>query len=148
MWDWLNYIDGLLLLIAGSSILAVWQGGSVEKLGGLANLAAALAWLAAQLVLQHEARAVAALVIDGLLAFAFLFLLFVRMSPWLGCALLLQAAQFGLHSYYFVMEREQDYLFAVVSNLVSYGVLTCIAAGTLAAWTARRRARTVTSSAA
>ena len=93
----------------------------------------------AQLVLHGDALAMTGLVLDGLLAFSFLALTLRFASLWLGGAMLLQAAQFSLHAYYYVLQREHDLLFAVVNNVVSWGLVWCILSGVAAAW--RERAR-------
>ena len=61
-------------------------------------------------------------------------------TAWLGVAVLLQAAQFSLHAYYLVAGKLYDSFYAMVNNLVSLGVLLCLAAGCLLAWRKRRRA--------
>jgi hypothetical protein len=60
---------------------------------------------------------------------------------WMGVAMLLQAGQFTLHAYYWVIERPFDTLFAVVNNVVSWGVIICITGGVVASWMVRTRAR-------
>jgi hypothetical protein len=53
--------------------------------------------------------------------------------------MLLAAAQFALHAYYYVGERPFDLLFAIVNNTISWGVVWVILIGVAAAW--RRRVR-------
>jgi len=61
-------------------------------------------------------------------------------TAWLGVCVLLQGVQFSLHAYYLVADKAYDDLYAMVNNLVSLGVLLCLAAGCLLAWRKRRRA--------
>ncbi|MCI3134411.1 hypothetical protein [Phenylobacterium aquaticum] len=74
------------------------------------------------------------LALDGLLGLIFLGLAIRFTSLWLGGAMLLQGVQFSLHAFYYVTGREFDLLFKVVNNLVSWGVLAVILAGTVATW--------------
>ncbi len=96
--------------------------------------------------LSGEAFATAILIGDGLLALGFLALTLRFAKVWLGIAMLLQAIQFALHAYYYVVERKLDMLFAIVNNLVSWGLIACILGGVIAHWMheARRRRATLT----
>jgi hypothetical protein len=80
------------------------------------------------------------LVGDGLTAIALLVLLIIYGRLWLGAAMLFQAAQFALHSFYLVAERKHDLFHAVVNNLNFLGIMLSMAIGTVMALR-RRRAR-------
>ena len=49
------------------------------------------------------------------------------------------AAQFSLHSFYFVTERPHDRFHSIANNLDFLGISICLAAGTGLAWLARTR---------
>lgn len=129
----------LMSAIAACALMAAWKGGWPERVGGGVNLLIALSFHLAQRTLAGEALSMASLVIDGLLALSFLALAVRFARAWLGVAMLLQAAQFSLHAYYYVLERPHDLLFMAVNNLVSWGVLACIAGGVAATWWTRVR---------
>jgi len=84
--------------------------------------------------MQQEQIGLVLLGLDGALGLVFLALAVRYTSLWLGGAMLLQAAQFSLHAYYLVLDRHVDLLFAVVNNVVSWGVLLAILFGTLVTW--------------
>lgn len=135
----------LLAVIGACAVFAVWKGGWPERVGAGVNLIIALCMEIAQRNLAGDSLAMAALAIDGVLALSFLALAVRFAKVWLGLAMLLQAAQFSLHAYYYVMERALDTPFAVVNNLVSWGVIFCIVGGVVGHWlneTRRRRAAT------
>jgi hypothetical protein len=139
MFSWLIQHHALLIGIAVCAALAVWRGGPAERIGASVNLAIALAWLLAQRLLPHDSTEVVFLGLDGTLAVAFLILSLRFGSLWLGGALLLQGAQFALHSFYFVTERPADRLFAIVSNVVSVSVVVCLLVGVVMNWRHRKR---------
>lgn len=133
----------LLTAIAVVAAFAVWRGGWPERVGAGVNLIIAIIFELAQQWLSGPGFATVALAIDGVLALSFLALAVRFAKTWLGIALLLQAIQFALHAYYYVVERQVDTLFAVVNNLVSWGLIGCILGGVVAHWiheTRRRRA--------
>jgi hypothetical protein len=140
MMHWIAVHHILLYAIALSAIFAFWKGGWAERTGGLANLACAGAWIIAKASLSPDRLAIAELGIDCILSFTFLGLALRFASRWLGVAMLLQAAQFSLHAYYFVAERGPDLLRATVNNVVSWGIVLCILTGVLAAWSRNARA--------
>lgn len=124
----------LLTVIALAAALAVWKGGWPERVGAGFNLVGALCFELVQRWLTDDAFATAMLVGDGVLALGFLALTLRFAKVWLGIAMLLQAIQFALHAYYYVVERKLDTLFAVVNNLVSWGLIGCILGGVVAHW--------------
>lgn len=131
----------LLTAIAVVAALAVWKGGWPERVGAGVNLIIAIVFEIAQRWLPGESLPTAALAIDGLLALSFLALAVRFAKIWLGIAMLLQATQFALHAYYYVFERDVDRLFAVVNNLVSWGVIGCILGGVVGHWMGEARRR-------
>ncbi|WP_309090848.1 hypothetical protein [Phenylobacterium sp.] len=131
----------LLMVIALSAVLAVWKGGWAERVGAGVNLLAALSFELAQRQLAGDALATTTLVLDGVLALSFLGLTLRFAKTWLGLAMLLQAMQFALHAYYYVVERKLDALFAIVNNLVSWGLIACIVGGVAGHWASEHRRR-------
>lgn len=119
-------------------VFAWMKGGAAERWGSLLNLAGVICAQAAYL-LPRDSRDLAMLVADGLMAFGLLALAVRYMSAWIGAAMLLQATQFLLHTYYFVMELAHDKLFGMVNDAVTFGILACIFSGILANWRASRR---------
>lgn len=124
-------------LIAGAFLFAWWKGGDAERWGGTLNLACNLIGLVT-LVLPSESRQTGLLIADGILAFGLLILAVRYASLWIGGAMLLQAVQFMLHTYYFVLELRHNVFFGVVNNLVLVGVIVCLVLGTIVSW--RKRA--------
>jgi hypothetical protein len=133
-------------------LFALWKGGGPERYGAglivgvviLQRIVAALAPPSAFPIIQ--------LVGDALTAVGLLVIALAYASLWIGGAMLLYAAQFTLHSFYFVTERPNDRFHAVANNLDFIGIILCLAIGTLVAWRQRvvaiRRARTANAVAA
>ena len=130
----------LLIVIAAVTAFAWLKGGWPERIGAALNLLAAVLFFVLQRMFAPTALTTSLLVIDGLLGVGFLVLALRYTSLWLGAAMLLQAAQFSLHAFYYVTAKPFDLLFMVVNNLVSWGILIAIVAGTFASWAETRRA--------
>jgi hypothetical protein len=130
----------LTAAILGVTVFAWVKGGWPERLGALLNLFIAGLFLVLQFGMPPAMLAPGLLVIDGLLGVGLLGLAIRYTSLWLGAAMLLQAAQFSLHAFYYVTAKSFDLLFAVVNNVVSWGILIAIVAGTFASWAQTRRA--------
>jgi hypothetical protein len=130
----------LTAAILGVTVFAWVKGGWPERLGAALNLFIAGLFLVLQFGMPPAMLAPGLLVIDGLLGVGLLVLAIRYTSLWLGAAMLLQAAQFSLHAFYYVTAKSFDLLFAVVNNVVSWGILIAIVAGTFASWAQTRRA--------
>jgi hypothetical protein len=130
----------LTAAIVGVALFAWLKGGWPERFGALLNLLVAVLFLVLQFAMSPTALAPGLLVIDGLLGLGLLILAIRYTSLWLGAAMLLQATQFSLHAFYYVTAKSFDRLFAVVNNIVSWGILLAIVLGTVATWVAGRRA--------
>lgn len=130
----------LLIVIVAVAVFAWLKGGMPERIGAILNLAVAILFFVLQRVFDPAALATSLLVIDGLLGVGFLVLAIRYTSLWLGAAMLLQAAQFSLHAFYYVTAKPFDLLFMVVNNLVSWGILISILTGVGAHWLNTRRA--------
>jgi hypothetical protein len=132
----------LSLLVLSGCFLSLWKGSPAERLGGAVVLANLLLTALVAAFLPAESRGVGELVVDGLTAVALLVVVLIYSSLWLGGVMLLYAALFTLHAFYFVTERVHDRLHAIVNNLDTIGVTICLVIGTAVAW--RHRARQVT----
>ena len=131
----------LLVSIFVVALVAAYKGGSAERLGAGLFVLDALAVQVLQVTTSGQSLELGLLVVDGLMGLGLIALAVGYTSLWLGAALLLQAAQFSLHGYYYVTHTRVDRLFAIVNNVVSWGILLCIIAGTLGTWLVSRRAR-------
>lgn len=75
----------------------------------------------------------------GLVAAAIYLLLAVRFANlWIGEAMLLQAAEFSLDSFYLVTDRPLDHLHAWINNTCEWGIILCILVGAVLAIIRRR----------
>lgn len=129
------YLHHLLrVAIVLVTVFAWLKGGQAERVGASANLLAAVVVFVLIRVVEVSGVGTGLLLVDGLLGLVFLGLAVRYTSLWLGAAMLLQAAQFSLHAYYLVVGRQVDLLFAVVNNVVSWGVLLGILVGTIVTW--------------
>lgn len=131
----------LWLATIGVCTFAMWKGGRPERLGGALLLAIAIIGAIIEYTMQHPARGVAHLINDAVLAVGFLVVALRYASFWLGGAMILQAVQFSLHSYYFVTERPRDIIYVYVNNFDSVGILVLLAAGTIISWRHLQAAR-------
>lgn len=120
--------------------LAFWKGGRAERFGAAVILAnQGLTFVLTYVVSGKEIGALAQLALDGVTAMALLFVVLRFGSPWLGAAMLLYAGQFGLHSFYLVTERPNDWLHAVANNIIFLGVSLSLVTGVALAWSKRAR---------
>jgi hypothetical protein len=114
---------------------AFLKGSAAERIGAvviLANLALAVvgeALFPKSILLWLDAITAAALLVVAV----------VYASPWLGAVMLLFAAQFTLHAYYFVAARPRDRFHVIVNNLDFLAIIVCLVIGTAVSW--RRRMR-------
>jgi hypothetical protein len=129
----------LSLLVLSGCFLSLWKGSPAERLGGAVVLANLLLTALVAVFLPADSRGVGELVVDGLTAAALLVVVLIYSSLWLGGVMLLYAALFTLHAFYFVTERAHDRLHAIVNNLDTIGVTICLVIGTAVAWRHRTR---------
>jgi hypothetical protein len=134
----------LWALTLASCAFALWKGGPAERLGAGLIFTFAILW-ELTFFLSAEARSMAQLVGDGLTAVGLLAIALRYASLWLGGALMFQAAQFSLHSFYFVTHRPSDTLYIVVNNTNFFAILGCLTFGSLVAWRERNKAARATS---
>jgi hypothetical protein len=126
----------LLLATCG---FALWKGGPAERAGAFLILFFAVVWEFGRLLPPSFDAWIptAQLVSDGLTALGLLVIAMRYASLWLGGALMFQAAQFSLHSFFLVTSREIDMLYHVINNLDLYAILACLTLGTVISWRER-----------
>ncbi|MBW0152572.1 MAG: hypothetical protein KXJ53_15285 [Phenylobacterium sp.] len=130
----------LWALLIVVTAFAFTRGGAPERLGAVLILAITIASALGDVFLPDQIFLVARLIAEGALAVGFLLMAMRYTSLWLGGAMLLQAIQFSLQAYYFVLGRAHDTLYVTINNVDFLGILACLTAGTLAASRRRRRA--------
>lgn len=123
-----------LAFCLGSCVFALVKGGTPERIGALIILANLMA-TAANENLLHDQRIL--LAIDGLTAVALLPLTLRYASVWLGVVMLLYGLQFGLHAFYFVLERPKDALHVTINNANFCAIILSLGWGTIQAWRQR-----------
>jgi len=133
--------QAIFALVLASCALAWWKGSAAERIGGTVVAAGIAAGVLVGLFLSDELAPIFYLAGDGLIALALLAATLRYGSLWLGGAMLLYAAQFALHGYYFVTERAPDRFHAVFNNLNLLSIVALLLVGTLTAWLRRVRAR-------
>ncbi len=130
----------LLVLVFAGSAFALWKGSSVERIGAGILLANVALGMFAPAFLPDSISPIFRLINDALTAVAMLGVTLFYTSPWLGGALIFYAAQFTLHSYYFVVHKPVDRFHAMVNNANFMGIILCLTIGTILAWRARVKA--------
>src|SRR5688572_16292250 len=115
------WLGGWILLII-TSVLALKMGGPAERIGMLLMIAVAVIGGVIEATLSGSVRGVAHLVNDAVLAIGFLAVALRYGNLWLGGAMLLQAVQFSLHAYYYVVNLPRGVLYAIVNNADSIGI--------------------------
>jgi hypothetical protein len=126
--------DVLALL---SCVFAFVKGGRAERVGAAIIFANLIAYVIAETQFHLQ---VVNLVIDALTAAALLAVALRYASFWQGAVMVLYAAQFSLHAYYYVTERPRDLLHSVVNNTIFFVICGCLIIGTAVTW--RRRVKT------
>lgn len=125
------------LLSALCCLFACWKGGAGERAAAAAVIVNLLIGQAG----HHLAPGLADQVRvanDGLTAIALLAITVRCAAPWMGVVMLFFAVQFSMHAAYLVLEREGDYLHALINNLDFIGINLCLVIGTIVAWRGRR----------
>ena len=138
----------LIAFVVSGVLLAAWKGGKAERLAAVVVAANMILGLATS-QLAPDFEGMVRFANDGLAAVALLAVTLIYGAPWMGGVMLLFAAQFSMHSYYLVMARESDYVYALINNINFSGIIWCLIIGTVVSW--RRRihlARAAQSSAA
>jgi hypothetical protein len=122
-------------------VMALWKGTAAERMGSGLILGVALLRLISGGFFSPDIKPILIMIGDGMTALGLLAIALRYGSLWLGGAMLLYAAQFTLHSYYFVTNRPNDRFHAVVNNADFFGIILCLAIGTAVSWRRRVRSR-------
>jgi len=130
-------IVSLVTLAVG--LMALWKGGAAERMGSGLILGVVLLRMISGGFFSPDIKPILIMIGDGVTALGLLAIALRYGSLCLGGAMLLYAAQFTLHSYYFVTNRPNDRFHAVVNNIDFFGITLCLAIGTAVSW--RRRVR-------
>jgi len=128
-------IIALLAFSLSACLFAYIKGETAERIGAgiiLLNIVLALAgeYFFPQTIL---------LWLDALTAVSLLIVAVFYASPWLGAVMLLYAAQFTLHAFYFVTARPRDHFHVVVNNVDFFLISLCLVIGTAVTWRRRER---------
>ena len=122
-----------------AALFAAWRGDRAARIAGALSLFDIVIPMTYGAITGNtQVGEVLELSADLVWAIGLLILVVRYASLWLGVTMLLQAAQFSLHAYYLVMERQHDLIHAWVNNLNELGITICIVVGTVMA--IRRRA--------
>ncbi len=119
-------------------LFAWWKGGPAERWASIAVLANILVGQTGHYLapnLNDQIR----LVNDGVTALVLLGITVRFGALWMGGVMLFYAAQFAMHSFYIVMQRDSDYFRSLINNLNFFGIVSCLIIGTIVAWRARLR---------
>ena len=120
------------------ALFALWKGGTAERMTAAVVIVNVLIGQSGK-ALAPASDDLIRLVNDGLTAMILLGITVRYGAPWMGGVMLLFAAQFSMHSYYLVMARESDYVYALINNINFSGIIWCLIIGTVVSW--RRRIR-------
>jgi len=118
-------------------LFALWKGGAPERFGASLIVAMIVLTRVVAALVPETAVPVVRLTTDGLTAVGLLVVALAYGSLWIGGVMLLYAAQFTLHSYYFVTTHPIDRFHAIVNNVDFFGIHLCLVLGTLVAWRQR-----------
>ena len=130
-----------LALVVGVCVLAWWKGGPAERFGAALFFINIFFFIGIGYVAPPSMMPVLLLVDDAVTAMGLLVVTLRFGSLWLGGAMLFYAAQFTLHSFYFVTERKPDAFHAIVNNAIFVGVVICLGIGTAMSILRRRAHR-------
>lgn len=121
------------------ALFALVKGGPAERLSaGVVILNVAIGQ--SSVYLAPASDDMVRLVNDGLTALVLLGITLRYGAMWMGGVMLFYAAQFAMHSYYLVTQRQTgDYLNALLNNINFSGIIWCLIIGSAVAW--RRRVR-------
>jgi len=121
---------------------AIWKGEEPERwAGGLYLIMSLVVPVAA--AFHAPGLATIELVGDGLTALGLLVLTMAYGRLWLGAAMIFQAIQFTLHSFYLVTDRKSDLFHAIVNDTNFFAILLSLAVGTALTMRRRQKARRV-----
>jgi hypothetical protein len=123
----------------GVAVFAIWKGDAAVRWAAVTQIGASYISLF-NFVLGPEWNQTFELA-TGLVSAVVYLLLAVRFANlWIGAAMLLQAGEFSLDSFYLVTDRPRDHLHAWINNTCEWGIVLCILMGALLAIFRRRNA--------
>lgn len=123
------------------ALFALWKGGTAERATAIAIIVnVAIGQLSKALLPSGDN--VVRLLNDGLTAVVLLGVTLRFGAPWMGGVMLFYAAQFAMHSFYLVTQRQVgDYTYALINNINFTSMIWCLIIGTAVTWRRRARAR-------
>jgi hypothetical protein len=135
-----NIYIGILIDVFSvlGALFALWKGGVAERVTAVIVIVNVLIGEAGNWFAPGS-DSIIRLVNDGVTALILLGVTVRYGALWMGGVMLFFAAQFSLHSYYLVTERQHDYLHALINNIDFSGIIWCLIIGTAVVW--RRRVR-------
>jgi hypothetical protein len=116
----------------------LWKGDGATRVAAVAYAVLEIATLVVRPKVGEVSGETVLLALDFFCAVIFLILAVRYASLWLGAAMLFQAAQFGVHSYYLVMELPHDLMHAWINNADDWGILISMIVGAVLAIRRRR----------
>jgi hypothetical protein len=111
----------------------LWKGDGATRVAAVAYAVLEIATLVVRPKVGEVSGETVLLALDFFCAVIFLILAVRYASLWLGAAMLFQAAQFGVHSYYLVMELPHDLMHAWINNADDWGILISMIVGAVLA---------------
>ena len=128
------YLYVFLRVVTWSTVgFALWKGDRATRLAASTYALMEVATMAIKPLTGDVSGETILLGVDFVCAVIFLLLAVRYAHLWLGAAMLFQAAQFSLHSYYLVMEIPHDRLHAWINNADDWGLLISMITGTVLA---------------
>jgi hypothetical protein len=124
-------LTGLTFLIC---LMAILRGGPGERMAGLLILGVVALGRGMIAITPPQAYPLISLSSDALTAIGLLILTVRYASFWLGSVMMFYAAQFALHSVYFVTDRPHDVFHSLANNINFAGIHLCLLTGTLISW--------------
>jgi hypothetical protein len=117
----------------GISAFGLWKGDAAVRYATVTNLAVDVFTVIINPKLGDVGGESVLLAVDFAFAVILLVLAVRFANLWIGAAMILQAAQFSLHSYYLVMDLPHDRLHAWINNTDDWGILISFGVGTVLA---------------
>lgn len=124
-----------------AAAFAFWKGGRPERLVAAVIVINVIVGNLGQALIDPAADELFRLCNDGVAAGAILAITIRYGAVWMGAVMLFYAVLFALHSYYLVLERDRDIIYAWVNNTTWQAMIWSLIIGTAVAWRARTRSR-------
>lgn len=135
-----------LAAVLGVCGVAILKGGRPERYGSIAYVAAWLTVVIFEVVVGQSFPVVPILLLDTLVALAFLVLALLYNNLWLGTAMILQGISLGAHASNLTSAAAAPTVFgmnlyAILLNATSFGILITLGCATGFTLSQRTRAR-------